>query len=103
MPKLRFSSVVLSGRMTDSLWPHILGLELGDRITVKRTPPPSGDRLIRECHIEGIRHEIALGDDKQEWITTWSLSPADEATVWILGDSTMACSGRPPVSATKPE
>ena len=83
-PYLRVTSVTLSGQMTDSLWAHALGRDIGDRVTVvKRTP--AGGTINQDCIIEAIEHDVAAGE--RVWRTTWALSPAQAVDVWVLGTS----------------
>lgn len=55
-----------------TLFPHVLGRELTDRITYKRASlPGGGTTLSLDERIEGIEHEF----DADHWQTTWQLSP----------------------------
>ncbi|MBI4496318.1 MAG: hypothetical protein HY689_00230 [Chloroflexi bacterium] len=82
-PGIRFEALSVDGHMDDNLWPLVLGLEFGDRITVRRRPPGGGDALERDCHVEGVQHDIS----REEWQTTWQLSPASPYAWWVLGDA----------------
>lgn len=86
-PLLRFDELRVRGDSDPSaLWPKILPLELGDRVTVKRRPQNVGSAISVDQHVEGISHRISPGS----WETTLRVSPAsDPATngFWILGDS----------------
>lgn len=86
--ELRFSSLRVSPT-TDptNLWPQVLGRELGDRITVKFTPPGGGGVTIqRDAFIRGIRHDIGAGT----WSTTWTLQDADTyLSFFVLGHATL--------------
>lgn len=86
-PGLRAKRMTISGYMDDSLWPHVLGRGIGDRITVVQRPPGGGSAISQEVHIESIRHVIdqRLGTDGV-WRTTWELSPARNAQYWVLDD-----------------
>ncbi|MEW6472739.1 MAG: LamG-like jellyroll fold domain-containing protein [Actinomycetota bacterium] len=64
-----------------SHFPHALGRELVDRVTVKRRPQNLGPPIEQQVHIEGITHEVTA----VEWVTTWDLSPAETQTYWLLG------------------
>ena len=67
-------------------WPQALGRELGDRVTVKRRPPPSGSAVFSQAEIiEGIQHAWMIGT---LWKTAFLLSNADTVSWWILGSTT---------------
>lgn len=66
-------------------WPHVLGRELGDLITLIRRPPGGGVALTLPCRIEGIDHTI---NPPNTWITKWQLSAADVENYFILDSAT---------------
>lgn len=71
----------------DNTVDDILGLEIWDRVTVRRHAPDTGSKLEVEAHIEGISHNVEQG----AWTVTFDLSPADEAPgsgYLILDDAT---------------
>jgi hypothetical protein len=81
-PVIRASSMTIKpARDPDTLWPVILGRELGDRIKVNRQPPGGGALLTFEVTIEAIRMEASPRD----WTVTWSLAPADRKDYWVMG------------------
>lgn len=83
-PFLRIEAVTLDGRADQRLWPHLLGREIGDLVTVMRHPPGGGTGISKLCRIEGISHKI---DPKtRTWTTTWNLSPADIRQYAICDD-----------------
>lgn len=91
-PSFRFTHVVLDGLMDDDLWPYMLGLNIGDRITVRSrvigfqavTDPTQV--VEQDCYIEGIRHDVTF--DPISWRTTFQLSPVDALQYWILENAT---------------
>jgi hypothetical protein len=70
---------------SETYWPWALGLEIDDRVTVKRRPPGGGSTMSVECYVEGIEHDIQY--QRGEWTTRLHLSPADTTSYWILGDA----------------
>lgn len=69
-PKTTFASVTIKAANTPAtLWPQALGRELGDRVTIKRTPQGGGSRVIAQCWIRGIQHQYA----NRAWTTTFYL------------------------------
>jgi hypothetical protein len=75
-------TLALTGSSDVLIWPRILGLEIGDRITVTRTPQ-GGAAITYDYYIEGIQHEI--GDGGRVWHTKYALSRADAtAAYWLV-------------------
>jgi hypothetical protein len=68
--------------------------ELGDRMTIKATPPavPGGGsgRLIQDVCVEHIEHKITT----DLWQILFELSPASTTTYWVLGDSVAGLLGQ---------
>jgi hypothetical protein len=62
-------------------FPHALGRELLDRVTVLRRPQNLGPAISQESMIQGITHTVTA----VEWVTSWDLSPAETQMYWILG------------------
>lgn len=69
-----------------NLFPQVLGRALWDRITFKRRPPGGGAAFSQDSIIEGIAHKYAKAAG---WETTFALSPADPASYFVLGTSTL--------------
>lgn len=81
---LRFDSIRLTPTTDpDNLWPQVLGRELGDRITVKFTPPGGGAIIQRDAFIRGIKHDVAA---PSRWVTVWSLQDADVQLSFLVLD-----------------
>lgn len=64
------------------LWPKALGLAIGDRITVNRTPLGDGAEISLEQIIEGVTHTFS----PMNWTTTYRCSPAETRVFFILDD-----------------
>jgi hypothetical protein len=62
-------------------FPHVLGRELAERVTVRRRPQSVGAAIDQDVLIEGITHEVSA----VSWVTTWNLSPAETEIYWVLG------------------
>jgi hypothetical protein len=60
-----------------NLYPDVLGLTLGDRITIRL----NALSVDEDFHIEGSRHDVTPGF----WETTWWVSSADAQSYWTLG------------------
>jgi hypothetical protein len=75
------------------IYPAVFGLEIGDRVTVERTPQGVGDEIVQPCIVEGIReHADMSGVYEVELVVsgrtsvTWVLGDAEAS---ILGDTTI--------------
>lgn len=75
-PELRFTDLTVAGHDDDALFPHMLGREFGDLITLTRRPPGGGPVTTRRCFIVGVSHAVS---GPNEWSTTWALQ---SATKW---------------------
>lgn len=54
------------------MWPHACGRQIHDRATIYVDVPVSGQAIIADAFIEGIRHSINVLDCT--WLTTFSFS-----------------------------
>lgn len=63
-----------------NLWPQVLGRKLGDRVTVKFTPPGGGARISRDVFIRGISHDIGTAT----WQTTFVFQDATKFAALIF-------------------
>lgn len=80
--ELRIDSIEIDPQASPSaLFPHVLGRELGDRITVAFTPP-GGSAISREVLIRGISHAIT----PTSWLTTWQLQAAAPYDAFLILD-----------------
>lgn len=98
-PHWKAKQITFGGGDT-SLWQHLFGREIGDRITVTRRPQ-GGDAITDQYHIEGVEHEVVMG---QSWHTRWALTLTDPTKYWhisngsddfaayaVLGTTTVLC------------
>jgi len=71
-PQFRVGDLVINPTVDDRLWPVVLGLDIGDVITViKSRIPGGGSPISLVCRIEGIEHEVT---PPTSWLTTWHVS-----------------------------
>jgi hypothetical protein len=71
-PQYRVGDLVINPLVDDRLWPIVLGLDIGDVITViKSRIPGGGTPITLLCRIEGVEHEIT---PPTSWTTTWHVS-----------------------------
>ena len=91
-PSTRVAGLTVQPRAKPATaYPVLLGLELGDRITVERTPgnPVVGSQIVKELMVQGLSHSITR---EGVWQTSMYLSPAPTLAVdvpyLIMGDAT---------------
>lgn len=91
-PATRITELTVQPRAkAATAYPVVLALELGDRITVERTPgnPVIGSQIVKSLTVQGISHSI---DVDGTWLTTLYLSPAPAlgtaVPYLIVGDAT---------------
>lgn len=68
-----------------NLFPQVLGRKLGDRVTVKFTPPGGGDRISRDVFIRGIQHSAGL----DTWQTRFVFQDATKFAFFVLDNATL--------------
>lgn len=89
--RVRVSTLTLNPGPNPALWPAVLGIEVGTRVTVKRRSKAAnngaGLTQSRDFFVEQISHS-GIDFEAGTWTTTLQLSPVDYSQVWILGDAT---------------
>jgi hypothetical protein len=90
--ELRFDKLTVMPAGYTSTWPHALGRELGDKITVEHTTGASSaitaETLSQTCFIEAIDHTV--GADFAKWETSFQLSPASHfEQFFVLGTAAL--------------
>lgn len=87
----RYDSMTLRPGDDTATWLLLLGLEIGDRVTVMQTPPGGGPADSREMYVEAIGASIGPGVES-EW--TLRLSPVDTTNGWVIGDAVYGLLGQ---------
>ena len=67
-----------------TLTPVVGRRQIGDRITVERTPLGTGNQVVSSVIIEGVAHRFA----PRRWSTTYRASPIETTVFFILDDAT---------------
>jgi hypothetical protein len=91
--ELRFDAVQVNVPRAgegNTVWPAVLGRELGDRVTVIRRPPGGGAANSRDVWIRGIE----MSSNGETWSTTFQLETATRKTFWTIGHPTLGRIGR---------
>ncbi|MEU8839919.1 hypothetical protein AB0D97_12430 [Streptomyces roseus] len=79
-PATRVTSLKLHPSAMPTLWPAVLGLELGTRIRVMRRPP-NVPAIQCDCFVESIKWDM---DDRGEAFVTLQCSPVDTTPYGIF-------------------
>lgn len=91
-PKTRVTDITVAPLHTPAtLWPQVLGRELGDRITISRTPQGIGSAVSNDHWIENVSHTADVST--QSWSTSWGLSDVDTTSYFRLGTSHLGPTG----------
>ena len=90
LPVVRIDSLKVNPRQDTSIWEKALGLEFGDRISVKIVNPDTSS-YTDELWIESIQHSVNASTQTWSWnITT---SPATSSG-WVLGQAQLGIGTR---------
>ena len=84
-PQLRVGDLIVDPTANPNLWPYVLGLEIGQLLTVTKTNVPGGGPSVSlTCRIEGIEHQVS---PPRSWTTTFHVS-LQNTQPWLVLDST---------------
>ncbi|MEK6443650.1 hypothetical protein [Pseudonocardia sp. T1-2H] len=88
-PKTRITTLTLVPSANPALWPVVLGLEISQRVRVKRRS--IGLSTSAEYYIEKIDHKVDAAAGT--WTVSLQLSPVWVPSAWVLGDATRGVLG----------
>lgn len=87
-PEQRVAAITFDPGSNPALWPFVLGVEIGDRVTVKTSAKSAnsgaGITMSRDHFVESVSHDTI--DMQGAWRTTLTLSPVPALKPFILGD-----------------
>ena len=84
----RFDSLTINPLADPAnLFPHVLGREIGDRITVRRRPPGGGSMIERDVLIVGINHDVDCRVGT--WMTSWQLQSVAKQSFMVFDHATL--------------
>jgi hypothetical protein len=87
-PRQRIATLTLDPASNPSIWPVALGIQIGDRITVKRRT--AAFTMVADYFVESIAHK----QDPESWTVTLQCSPASFwPTPWLLDSATYSVLG----------
>lgn len=83
--ELRVESIKVLPQANDALWPVVLGLRIGDLVTVA-IQTPAGATVTKEVFVEGISHNVTA--NPKRWETTFMFSSASvlQSGEWLIFD-----------------
>lgn len=84
-PKPRIRALTLNPGGNGNMWSTVLGLEISQRVTVKRRV--NGVVMSADYYIERISHKADLEQDPPSWTVDLQLSPVFISSAWVVGDS----------------
>jgi len=90
LPIVRIDSLKINPREDVNIWEKALGLEFGDRISVKIVNPDTSS-YTDELWIESIQHTVNASTQSWNWNLT--LSPASSSG-WVLGQAKLGIGTR---------
>lgn len=90
-PHRRYDEMIVDPAADSDTWLICLQLKIGDRITVKQSPPGTGDTDggvadVRDMHIEAISATVGPAATAK---FTFRLSPVSQVVGWLLGTSVL--------------
>lgn len=90
IPIVRVDRLQINPRQNINIWEKALGLEFGDRISVKIVNPDSSS-YTDELWIESISHSVNASSQSWNWELT--LSPAS-SSAWVIGSAKLGIGTR---------
>jgi len=84
-PQMRIDELTVNTRRKTAYQSPCTTLDIGDRITVNRTPQNVGSAISKTLIIEGIKHRIT----RDEWTVTFNTSPTLQNAPFVLDSATL--------------
>jgi hypothetical protein len=84
-PQMRIDQMTVNVRRAAAYQSPCVTLDIGDRITVERTPQDVGAQITKTLIIEGIKHSIT----RDNWVVTFTTSPTLENAPFVLDSATL--------------
>ena len=84
-PQMRIDELTVNARRAVAYQSPCVTLDIGDRITVERTPQDVGAQITKTLIIEGIKHSIT----RDNWVVTFTTSPTLENAPFVLDSATL--------------
>lgn len=84
-PKARIDQLTVNPRRSTAYQSTCVTLDIGDRVTVERTPQDVGSQISKSLIIEGVKHSIT----RDSWIVTFNTSTPLENAPFVLDSATL--------------
>jgi hypothetical protein len=84
-PKMRIDQMSVNARRAVAYQSPCVTLDIGDRITVERTPQDVGAQIVKTLIVEGVKHSIT----RDNWVVTFNTSPTLENAPFVLDSATL--------------
>lgn len=84
-PQMRIDELTINPRRNRTYQTTCVTLDIGDRITVNRTPQNVGSAISKTLIIEGVKHTIT----RDSWVTTFNTSPTLQNAPFVLDSATL--------------
>lgn len=88
-PQMRIDELTVNVRRNTAYQSPCVTLDIGDRITVNRTPQNVGSAISKTLIIEGIKHHIT----RDGWTATFNTSPTLQNAPFVLDSATLGVLG----------
>jgi hypothetical protein len=84
-PQMRIDELTVNVRRAAAYQSPCVTLDIGDRITVERTPQDVGAQISKSLIIEGIKHSIT----RDNWVVTFNTDPTSQNAPFVLDSATL--------------
>jgi len=84
-PQMRIDQLTVNVRRSDTYQSPCVTLDIGDRITVERTPQNVGSEILKYLIIEGVKHSIT----RDKWVVTFNTTPTLQNAPFVLDSATL--------------
>jgi len=84
-PQMRIDELTVNTRRDVAYQSPCVTLDIGDRITVERTPQDVGSQISKTLIIEGIKHSIT----RDNWVVTFNTDPTLQNAPFVLDSATL--------------
>jgi hypothetical protein len=84
-PQMRIDELTVNTRRDVAYQSPCVTLDIGDRITVERTPQDVGAQISKSLIIEGVKHSIT----RDSWVVTFNTDPTLQNAPFVLDSATL--------------
>jgi hypothetical protein len=84
-PQMRIDQMTVNPRRAVAYQSPCVTLDIGDRITVERTPQDVGAQIVKTLIVEGVKHSIT----RDKWVVTFNTAPTLQNAPFVLDSATL--------------